>query len=329
MFKFSCADSSFPVLERSAALRLVNLLGFNHVDIGLFARSSHFSPGELQASPRGYTAQVLNDLNAANLQVSDLFVQFGVDPSQCSANDPDPGVRNMTHDAFSHALDFCLALGCDHITGLPGVVHSAASLDRDLELGVEEASRRVTECARAGIRYAIEPHVDSICAEVGSTHAFLNAVEGLTLTLDYGHFVAAGATSANVHSLLPSASHIHVRGGAIGKLQTSLEENAIDFTGMLMELQRTRYSGFLALEYVWLDWKGCNRTDNVSETILLRRALESTMRGLDEASREVQSSAKMQYSPGEQPKVNQNLSACNWRLPMARAFGQKITVLKG
>lgn len=29
------------------------------------------------------------------------------------------------------------------------------------------------------------------------------------------------------------------------------------------------------MEYVWVDWKGCNRTDNVSKTLLLRRALES------------------------------------------------------
>ncbi len=134
----------------------------------------------------------------------------------------------------------------------------------------------MTECASAGVRYAIEPHVDSICAEVGSTHTFLNAVEGLTLTLDYGHFIAAGEISGKVHNLLPSASHVHVRGGAVGRLQTSLEESEIYFTGMLTGLQRLGYSDFLALEYVWVDWKGCNRTDNVSETLLLRRALEST-----------------------------------------------------
>jgi sugar phosphate isomerase/epimerase len=276
MVKFSCADYSFPVLERSAALRLVKLLGFNHVDVGLFARSSHFSPNELLASPRGYTAQVLNDLNRAELQVSDLFVQIGVDPSECAVNDPSPAVRNRTRDAFSHALDFCVALGCKHLTGLPGVFHSPASRDRDFEIAVEETARRVAACASAGVRYAIEPHLDSICAEVESTRTFLNATNGLTLTLDYGHFVAAGEASGAVHSLLPSASHIHVRGGAIGRLQTSLEENTIDFAGMLTGLQQMGYGGFLALEYVWTNWKGCNHTDNVSETLLLRHALEST-----------------------------------------------------
>ena len=83
------------------------------------------------------------------------------------------------------------------------------------------------------------------------------------MTLDYGHFVMAGEDSAAVHELLPFASHVHVRGGAPERLQTTVNENMIDFSGMLARLQSSAYSGFLALEYVWIDWKGCNRTDNV------------------------------------------------------------------
>jgi hypothetical protein len=52
------------------------------------------------------------------------------------------------------------------------------------------------------------------------------------------------------------------------KLSLSLEQ-------ALTGLQELRYGGFLAMEYVWVDWKGCNRTDNVSETLLLQRALDS------------------------------------------------------
>jgi sugar phosphate isomerase/epimerase len=275
MFNFSCADFTFPVPERTAALKLVKLLGFDHVDIGLFARSSHFSPGELQASPRQYTTQVLSDLNQAELKASDIFLQIGADPSECAANGTSSVVRSKNRDTFAQALDFCVALGCRHLTGLPGVFHSGVSQDRDFHLAEEEASWRVRACASAGVAYAIEPHVGSICSDVTSTRAFLRRIEGLTLTLDYGHFVMAGESSEIIHTLLPFASHVHVRGGALDRLQTSLEENAIDFTGMMNGLKRLDYGGFLTLEYVWVDWKGCNRTDNVSETILLRRALET------------------------------------------------------
>jgi sugar phosphate isomerase/epimerase len=274
MFKFSCADFTFPVLERTAALSLVKLLGFDHVDVGLFARSTHFSPIDLQASPERYTAQVLQDLEKAELNASDVFLQIGVDPSEQSANDPDSAIRIRNRGAFSRALEVCVALGCKHLTGLPGVFHSEVPRIHDLQLAEEEASRRVRECTSAGVTYAIEPHVGSICADVKSARAFLRRVEGLTLTLDYGHFVMAGESSETIHTLLPFATHLHVRGGAPDRLQTSVEENRIDFEKMLTGLRRLGYGGFLTLEYVWIDWKGCNRTDNVSETILLRRALE-------------------------------------------------------
>jgi sugar phosphate isomerase/epimerase len=282
MYKFSCADFTFPVLERPAALRLVKLLGFDHVDIGLFARSAHFSPIDLQAAPASYTSQVLQDLDGAELQASDVFVQIGVDPSQCAANDPSSSIRIKNRELFSHALEFCVAARCKHLTGLPGVFHSAIPRGTDLELAAEEAEWRMSACKSAGIEYAIEPHVGSICGEVESALAFLSRVEGLTLTLDYGHFVMAGENSAQVHDLLPFASHIHVRGGAPERLQTSVDENTIDFVGMLAGLTQLAFEGFLALEYVWVDWKGCNRTDNVSETILLRRALELTISRLAE-----------------------------------------------
>ena len=55
--------------------------------------------------------------------------------------------------------------------------------------------------------------------------------------------------------------------------QASLAENTIDFEGMMAGLSAMHYQGKLALEYVWVEWQGCNRSDNLSETILLRQRL--------------------------------------------------------
>lgn len=277
MFKFSCADFTFPVPDRVTALRLIKLLGFDYVDLGLFARSTHFSSPDLVASPRSYTTQVLQDLDAAEMRTSDVFLQIGVDPPECSANDPDRGVRAANREVFRRSLELCIALGCGHMTGLPGTFHPGVSREDDLDLAAEVCAWRVAECAAGGAVYAVEPHVGSVCADVESTRAFITRCPGVTLTLDYGHFVMAGEESVQVHDLLPFASHIHVRGGAPDRLQTSVDENAIDFRGMLAGLKRLNYDGYLALEYVWIDWKGCNRTDNVSETLLLQRSLEAAL----------------------------------------------------
>jgi sugar phosphate isomerase/epimerase len=273
-FEFACADYAFPLLSREQSLHLIRLLDFGYVDLGLFARSPRLSPGELIASPAEFTQRLKHDLENAELLVSDIFLQIGTDPGEYAANDPSRLVRERARDTFQRTLELCASLGCSHLTGLPGVRHEGVAKTQDDALAIEEAAWRVTLSSSARIRYSIEPHIGSLCPDVTTTRALLDAVPGLTLTLDYGHFIAAGKTSEEVHPLLSFATHIHVRGGARDRLQTTAAENEIDFEGMMARLIELNYAGFFALEYVWVDWQGCNRTDNLSETILLKRELE-------------------------------------------------------
>lgn len=272
MHRFSCADYSFPLLNRYQALALLNLLEFRYVDIGLFERNAHFQTSSLLTSPEEFTRLVRRDLEAAQLSPADVFLQVGLTPHELSANDPGSPVRSQHRQVFLHALDLCAAIGCRHLTGLPGVGHGYGP--DDLQRAAEEAAWRLDRCRQAKVKYAIEPHVGSICPDVASTLHLLLMVPGLSLTLDYGHFISAGQSSGDVHRLLPHASHIHVRGGAPQCLQTSVAENTIDFYTMLECLQSLNFDGLLALEYVWVDWQGCNRSDNLSETLLLRDFLQ-------------------------------------------------------
>ena len=61
----------------------------------------------------------------------------------------------------------------------------------------------------------------------------------------------------------------------IGQLQASQTENTVDYAQVLKAMKRVNYSGFVVLEYVWVDWMGCNEVDNISETIMLRDLLRS------------------------------------------------------
>jgi sugar phosphate isomerase/epimerase len=274
MIPLSCADYTFPLLTRVKRFALLELLGFNYVDIGLFERNSGLRPTQLVADPRSFTKQLKHELKCADLRVSDVFLQIGLEPSVLAANDPSPLVRSRNRKTFMLALDLCAALDCNHLTGLPGVRHNSTAKADDFALAVEEAGWRQHLASGAGITYAIEAHLGSLCPDVPRTRAFIDAVPGLTLTLDYGHFVAANVPSREVHALLPFASHIHARGGAPGQLQTPVSENKVDLGGMVRRLRKQNYRGFLAIEYVWTDWQRCNRNDNISETILLRRLLK-------------------------------------------------------
>lgn len=274
---FSCADFTFPLLAREQSLSLIRLLDFSFVDIGLFARSNTFSPTDLVAGPAEYIAAVQRDMDRHGLRASDVFLQIGTEPSQSAANDPERTVRTRNREIFHVAVTFASALGCNHVTGLPGVLHEGIPNKVDWELAVEEAQWRLEACSRAGIQYAVEPHLGSICADIDSTLELLGSVPGLTLTLDYGHFIFNSTPPEHVHRLATYASHFHARCGAPGRLQTPMVENEIDFEGAIAALDQADYGGTIALEYVWIDWNQCNRCDNVSETILLRQYLSKRL----------------------------------------------------
>ena len=274
----SCSDYTFPLLPRAKRFAMLELLGFRLVDIGLFERNTGLRPAQLAADPKGFTRHLKCELRNTGLRVSDVFLQIGPEPSIAAANDPDPRVRMRNRKVFLLALDLCSAFDCAHLTGLPGVRHPEVPEAEDLALAGEVAAWRQHAAAGAGVKYAIEPHIGSICSDVASTRTFIESVPGLTLTLDYGHFVTAGTPCSEIHPLLPFASHLHARGGAPGQLQATVAENTIDFEGIVRRLRERKYRGCLAVEYVWSEWGQCNRVDNVSETILLRQQLEDLIR---------------------------------------------------
>ena len=163
---------------------------------------------------------------------------------------------------------------------MPGVHHTDTPLDTDWTLAVEEAGWRVERARQSGMVYSIEAHVGSILPDPETTLRFLRDVPNLTLTLDYGHFIYQGMSNESVHPLLKHASHFHARGGAKGQLQSTVKDNTIDFQAVVEGLVAASYEGYLCLEYVWIDWEGCNRTDNISETLLLLQQLESYAKSL-------------------------------------------------
>jgi hypothetical protein len=79
---------------------LLQLLGFEYVDIGLFEGSDGLRPGQLLAEPRKFGRQLKRDLIHAGLRASDVFLQTGLTPGDASDNDPNLIVRSQNRKTF-------------------------------------------------------------------------------------------------------------------------------------------------------------------------------------------------------------------------------------
>ena len=268
--KLCCADFTFPLLEHDRVLDLIALLGMKGVDIGLFEGRSHLMPSREFVRPEKSGRRLGQAIADRGLKCADLFLQLDNDFSKYAINHPLASRRRKAREAFLKFLDYACGVGTKHVTTLPGVTFEDEA--RSLSWGrcCEELAWRVAETKKRKLTFGVEGHIGSISARPASIERLVEAVDGLTLTLDYTHFTYAGIADKAAEPLVQYASHFHVRGASKKRLQTSFKDNKIDYKRVVKVMRSTGYRGWLGIEYIWMDWEQCNETDNVSETILFR-----------------------------------------------------------
>ena len=268
--RLSCADFSFPLLSHEGSLNLIADMGMDGVDIGLFEGRSHLYPSqEFRATEKSGTA-LKKKVADRGLVVADVFLQMAPGFIPSAINHPSGTQRKKCRAGFRSALEYAVACECGHVTILPGVFFDDVPEAESLALAHEELAWRVERAQEAGIVFAVEAHIGSIAPTPRAAIALVEAVPGLTLTVDYTHFTSRGFPDRDIEPLLQHASHFHARGACEGRLQTSFEHNTIDYERVFQAMKTCEYAGFIGIEYVWIDWEHCNEVDNVSETILLR-----------------------------------------------------------
>lgn len=273
--RLATADYSFPLLEWSKAIRLASDLAFEGIDISVFRGRSHLKPEDVLRNPSTWGEKVRTTLADSGLAIADVFGIPATQFEELAPNHPDATQRCLSREYFKRLLDFALACGAVHLTSLPGVHFQTEPEAESLCRCADELEWRRNAAQEAGVCFAVEAHTGSIISHPGGAQQLLDFVPGLTLTLDPGHFVCQGFTQAEIVPLVKRTSHFHARCGRPGRLQAPLKENTIDFAAYVGALKACGYAGWLAVEYVWIDWEHCNEVDIVSETILLRNLLRS------------------------------------------------------
>lgn len=268
--KLACADFTFPLLTHDKVLDLIALLEFDGVDIGLFEGRSHLSPSGVFENLRGSARSLAGKLRDRGLEPADIYLQTAPDFTSVASNHPDTEIRRRARDLFSQTVEFANEAGSRHVSALPGVHFEGVPEADSLGCCHDELAWRVETARSRGITFGVEAHVGSIVPTPELAAALVRAVPGLTLTLDYTHFTRIGIADSEIEPLIPLASHFHARCACPGRLQASFAQNVIDYGRVLDQMQHVGYSGYIGVEYVWIDWEHCNEVDNLSETILLR-----------------------------------------------------------
>lgn len=266
-YRFACADFTFPLLAHDQALKLIAMLGFEGVDIGLFEDRSHLWPSREFKDVESSARQLKKKLDDQGLQAADIFLQMDADFMPYAINHPEEARRRKARDWFLRSLDYAAACQCQHLTTLPGVHFEEESYDVSFARAVDELQWRADQAQAYDIVFGVEAHVGSLVPDPASAERLVQRVAGLTLTLDYTHFTRLGMPDSSVESLVKYASHFHVRGARPDRLQESFARNEIDYEQVYRVMKATGYKGWIGIEYVWIDWEHCNECDNLSETI--------------------------------------------------------------
>jgi len=272
--KLSCTDFSFPLLDHDQALAVIALLGLRGVDIGLFEGRGHLTPRRELLKPERNGAALRRRLDAHGLKASDIFLQIHAGFVEFAINHTEQKRRKVAREQFLRATDYATAAGSNHVTILPGVTFATESRASSVTRSADELAWRVVQAKNAKLQLAVEPHVGSLIDTPEQALDLAKRVPGLGFTLDYAHFTRAGISDVRIEPLTRFATHVHARGARRGRLQNSLKENTINFPRMLAALNRHRFGGSMALEYVWIDWEHCNEVDVLSESVQLKRLLE-------------------------------------------------------
>ncbi len=268
--KLACADFAFPLLPHDKVLDLISMLEIEGVDIGLFEDRSHLQPSMMFKNIKKNAKELSNKLKDRGLIPADIFIQTALDFITSASNHPDEKVRKKSRERFLETLEFAAECGSKHVSALPGVNFEEEPKEDSFKRCCDELLWRCDNAKKHGLVFGVEAHLGSIAQTPEETLRLLQNVPGLTLTLDYTHFTKVGIPDAEIEPLIKYASHFHARGAAKNRLQTGLKENTIDYARVINVMKETNYPGTIGIEYTWNEWEGCNKTDNISETILLR-----------------------------------------------------------
>ncbi len=278
--RLSCGDHSFGTVSFETSAKIISLLDLDAMDVVVFGGGQHISTHDVLDDADAVAGRIHAAAAAAEVGIGDLFtVPGGLDFERLALNHPAESEREAARELFLALLVVAQRLGLSGLSMVPGVPWTGEGRTTTLGRTADELAWRVGVAGDRGLRFSIEAHVGAVVDTPEAVGELLDLVPGLQLTLDYSHFMYAGAAQSAMDALIPYARHYHARGATSGRAQVPMAQNTIDFAAVTTAMAEERYDGGVCLEYVNIDWERCNEVDVVAETTILRDRFRELVQG--------------------------------------------------
>jgi len=277
--RLSCNDYAWPVLSHRTVLAVIADLGYEAVDIGLFADATHVTLSSVRGAASRRAAEVAADCAQVGLAVSDVFLTSSMQIERLTPTSRHDGDQDELRAIFADTLEFARGVGAPGVTLLPGVVEPGVSRDEAITLAAEGLSVLVEMGDRLGLPVSVEPHVGSCIETPEETLVLLERCPGLTITFDPSHYIYQGIDTGRMLPVLDRTRHVQIRPAAPGVMQARTADNGIDLAAIFRQLASNGYDGWVASEFVWMEKWRCNETDNTGESARLRDAMRLLLEG--------------------------------------------------
>jgi len=264
MLEIACHAWAYNNLPLEEAVGTIARLGFRHIDLGT---GPHIDVVSAVKQPKLEAERIRHLLEGFNLTLTDLYLMLPF------INAADQQKREGQLLLLEKLMPFAEALGTPGITISPGGVHGDGQ-DHSLARSVPALQRIMDITEDNDLRISFEPHLDSVASTPDNIILLLEAVPGLSLTLDFAHFVVQDVDWEQIRALYEYVAHVHLRQASVGHLQTAYEDGSLDMAGLVGELLQADYHGALSIEYMTtVGWHGMLEVSTTQEAVKTRDVL--------------------------------------------------------
>jgi sugar phosphate isomerase/epimerase len=268
--RLGCHKWSYASCTVAEAAAITRALGLEYMDLG---NGADLDPVHISAHSIDEAARFNRIRQETGVAYVDCFPQVSEDGLPFTNNHPDAAVRERYRAIWQGFFRFAALIGLDGVTLSPGRYWPGESPQASFDRAAEELRWAVAEGARHGLKVRIEPHIESVTWRPELVLAMLEAVPGLTLTLDHSHFIFHALPYEQIAVMHPHGTHWHARQARPGEAQSRGRDGQIDFARIIRDLHTQGYDGVVCLEYVNGAWMRQDNVDCLAETVALRDEL--------------------------------------------------------